>query len=88
MSCHKVVKKTVSVKCNKMKCNKTSLKLFSKHGTMLKKCSIMSSLRIINNDGCLLDYCDHFAIYTNIKTLCCTSETNVIYVSITHQQKL
>ena len=33
-------------------------------------------------NGC---YCgDHFAIYTNIKLLCCTPETNVmLYVSYT-----
>ena len=29
-----------------------------------------------------LTYCgDHFSIYTNIETLCCTPETNTLYVN-------
>lgn len=24
--------------------------------------------------------CDHFTVYTNLESLCCTSETNVMYV--------
>ena len=29
-------------------------------------------------------YCgDHFAMYTNIKSLCCTPETNIMYIDYT-----
>ena len=33
--------------------------------------------------GYQLTYCDHFTIYTNIKSLCCTPETNtMLYIII------
>ena len=33
-------------------------------------------------------YCgDHFAIYTNIKSLCCTPETKICYVNYTSMKK-
>ena len=37
---------------------------------------------------CMLTYCgDHFAIYTNIKSLCCIPKTNIIVVqSLSHVQ--
>ena len=39
-------------------------------------------------DGCELDLlCDLFTTYTNIKSLCCTPEDNIIYMSIVPQLK-
>ena len=36
-----------------------------------------------------LTYCDdHFTVYTNIESLCCTPETNVSYTSIYFCKKI
>ena len=32
-------------------------------------------------------YCDHFIIWTNIKSLCCIPETNMLYVNYVFQSK-
>ena len=32
-------------------------------------------------------YCDHFAIQTIIKSLCCIPETNVLYINYVSQSK-
>ena len=28
---------------------------------------------------------DHFAVYTNIKSLCCMPEANIMFMSVTYQ---
>ena len=49
---------------------------------MFRLCVLFFSVNIIYGDNVNLDLCgDHFPMCKNMKSLCCTSETNMLYVN-------